>query len=211
MDFITTLRQTGLIAILRGIPPDQAEAVGATLYEQGFRIIEVPLNSPEPLLSISRLRRILPSDCWVGAGTVTTVTQLHDVAQSGGQLIISPHTDPVLIEETKHVGLISLPGAATPGEAFSALAKGADAVKQFPAEAISPVVVKAWRAVIPAAIPLLPVGGITPQTIPDYRTAGASGFGVGGALYQPGMTASQVASHAADFVTAWRTSSPLNT
>ncbi|MDM3444736.1 MULTISPECIES: 2-dehydro-3-deoxy-6-phosphogalactonate aldolase [Citrobacter] len=211
MDFITTLRQTGLIAILRGIPPEQVEAVGAALYEQGFRIIEVPLNSPEPLLSISRLRRILPSDCWVGAGTVMTVTQLHDVAQSGGQLIISPHTDPVLIEETKRAGLISLPGAATPGEAFSALAKGADAVKQFPAEAIPPVVVKAWRAVIPATTPLLPVGGITPQAIFDYRAAGASGFGLGGALYQPGMTAEQVASRAADFVTAWRTSSPLNT
>lgn len=211
MDFNSTLRQTGLIAILRGIRPEEAEAVGSALYQQGIRIIEVPLNSPQPLKSIACLRRTLPLDCWVGAGTVMTIAQLYDVKQSGGQLIISPHTDTALIQETKRAGLYSLPGAATPSEAFSALAYGADAIKQFPAEAITPVVVKAWRAVFTNEIPLLPVGGITPQTIADYRAVGASGFGLGGALYRPGMSVEEVSTHAAYFVNAWRASSPLNT
>lgn len=208
MDFITTLQQTGLIAILRGIRPTEAEAVGEVLYREGMRIIEVPLNSPEPLASIQRLRSSLPADCWVGAGTVITEPQLLEVKQSGGQLIISPHTDPALISAAKRQGLFSLPGAATPSEAFSALASGADAVKLFPAEAIGPPIVKAWRAVIPAQIPLLPVGGVTPEAIAGYRAAGASGFGLGGALYQPGMTPEQVRSRAAAFVAAWFASSP---
>ncbi|HEI8867484.1 TPA: 2-dehydro-3-deoxy-6-phosphogalactonate aldolase [Serratia odorifera] len=208
MDFITTLQSTGIIAILRGIKPTEAEAIGSVLYEQGIRIIEVPLNSPDPLKSIASLRRILPSDCWVGAGTVMTEKQLQDVIQSGGQLIISPHTDPALIKETKRSGLFSLPGAATPSEAFSALASGADAIKLFPAEAIAPRIVKAWRAVIPMDIPLLPVGGVTPEAIEGYRGAGASGFGLGGALYQPGMDVKLVSQQAAAFVNAWKMSSP---
>lgn len=210
MDFITTLRQTGLIAILRGIKPTEAEAIGEELYQAGMRIIEVPLNSPDPFTSIQRLRHRLPEDCWVGAGTVMNEQQLAEVKQSGGQLIISPHTDPELIRATKQQGLFSLPGAATPSEAFSALASGADAVKLFPAEVIPPHIVKAWRAVIAMQIPLLPVGGVTPESVAGYCAAGASGFGLGGGLYQPGMTPEQVRSRADAYIAAWRAISSIS-
>ncbi|PWC13017.1 2-dehydro-3-deoxy-6-phosphogalactonate aldolase [Brenneria corticis] len=206
MDFLTTLRQTGLIAILRGIAPDDAEAVGRRLYQEGFRLIEVPLNSPEPLLSIARLRQSLPPDCWVGAGTVMSDDEVRAVKQHHGEIIISPHTDPAVIRETRRQGLFSLPGAATPSEAFSALSHGARAIKIFPAEAISPSILKAWRAVIPKTIPLLPVGGITPESLSVWRAAGASGFGVGGMLYKPGMSPDSVGERAAAFVHAWHAS-----
>lgn len=204
MDFISTLKQQGLIAILRGITPDESENIASILYESGFRLIEVPLNSPQPYQSIARMRQCLPADCLVGAGTVLTAEQVLQVKESGGELIISPHTDPQLIEYVKSQNMTVIPGAATPSEAFSAMAAGADAIKLFPAEALPPATLKAWRAVIRKDYPLLPVGGVTPERLAEYLAAGASGFGLGGALYQPSMSAATVKQQATFFVTTWR-------
>src|SRR5450830_734139 len=199
-----TLKQCGLIAILRGIRPDEVEAVGNALYDAGFRIIEVPLNSPEPFESIRVLRNVLPADCVVGAGTVLSPAQVQQVKDAGGQLIVMPHSDPAVIAAATAAGLASAPGVATVTEAFAALAAGADILKMFPAEQLGPAVVKAWRAVIPATVSLAPVGGITPANMKSFTEAGASGFGLGSALYKPGMNAEQVKQNAIDFIHAWQ-------
>jgi len=201
--FTTAFQTLPLVAILRGVKPDEVEAIGAALYAAGFRLIEVPLNSPQPLESIERLVRSLPKDAVVGAGTVLTPEQVNQVKYAGGQLIVSPHCDPVLIRLAKSSGLIALPGIVTPSEAFAALAVGADALKLFPAEMMPPPVVKALRAVLPPQVALLPVGGVAPQSMAAYRAAGANGFGLGSALYAPGYTAEQVAERAQAFVKAW--------
>lgn len=198
------LKQCGLIAILRGIRPDEVETVGTVLYEAGFRIIEVPLNSPEPFESIRVLRNLLPANCMVGAGTVMSPAQVLQVKDAEGQLIVMPHSDPEVIRAATAAGLASAPGVATVTEAFAALAAGADILKMFPAEQLGPVVVKAWRAVIPASVMLVPVGGITPASLKEFVAAGASAFGLGSALYKPGMTAVQVKQNAEDFVSAWK-------
>ncbi len=198
------LKQCGLIAILRGIRPDEVEAVGLALYDAGFRIIEVPLNSPEPFESIRVLRNVLPANCMVGAGTVLSPAQVQQVKDAEGQLIVMPHSDPEVIRAATAAGLASAPGVATVTEAFAALAAGADILKMFPAEQLGPVVVKAWRAVIPAGVMLVPVGGITPDSLKEFTAAGASAFGLGSALYKPGMTVEQVRKNAAAFVSAWR-------
>jgi 2-dehydro-3-deoxyphosphogalactonate aldolase len=197
------LAQLPLIAILRGITPDDAVPVGHALAEAGFRIIEVPLNSPQPLRSIELLARALGTRCLVGAGTVMSVTQVDEVARAGGRLIVMPHSDVALIRAAKARGLWCAPGIATPTEGFAALAAGADALKLFPAELLTPAVVKALRAVFPPQVLFLPVGGIAPHSLAAYRAAGASGFGLGSALYQPGATPQQVAARARDFVSAW--------
>ena len=191
-----------LIAILRGLPPDDALPVGDALYEAGFRLIEVPLNSPEPLTSIRRLADHLP-DCLVGAGTVLGADEVAAVAQAGGRLIVSPNFDAEVVAAARALGLAAIPGVATPTEAFAALEAGAAALKAFPAEGLPPEVLRAWRAVIPADVAVLPVGGITPERIAAYRAAGASGFGLGSALYRPGDAAALVAARAARFVDAW--------
>jgi 2-dehydro-3-deoxyphosphogalactonate aldolase len=193
-----------LIAILRGITPDEALPVGLALAEVGFRIIEVPLNSPQPLRSIEVLARALGDRCLIGAGTVLSEAQVVDVAQAGGRLIVMPHGDAQVIRATKASGLWCAPGIATPTEGFAALAAGADALKLFPADLLTPPVVKALRAVFLPEVLFLPVGGITPQNLADYRAAGASGFGLGSALYKPGATPQQVAVQAQAFVSAWR-------
>lgn len=198
------LKQCGLIAILRGIRPDEVEAVGKELYQAGFRIIEVPLNSPEPFESIRVLRNVLPANCMVGAGTVLSPAQVLQVKDAEGQLIVMPHSDPEVIRAATAAGLASAPGVATVTEAFAALAAGADILKMFPAEQLGPVVVKAWRAVIPASVMLVPVGGITPASLKEFIVAGASAFGLGSALYKPGMTAAQVGQNAEAFVSAWQ-------
>lgn len=198
------LKQCGLIAILRGIRPDEAETIGAVLYAAGFRVIEVPLNSPEPLESIRLLRSSLPADCVVGAGTVLSPAQVQQVKDAGGQLIVMPHSDPAVIAAATAAGLASAPGVATVTEAFAALAAGADILKMFPAEQLGPAVVKAWRAVIPTSVSLAPVGGITPLNLKSFTDAGASGFGLGSALYKPGMSAEQVKQNAIDFINAWQ-------
>jgi 2-dehydro-3-deoxyphosphogalactonate aldolase len=201
--FADAMKALPLVAILRGVKPTEVDAIGAALYAAGFRLIEVPLNSPEPLASIERLVRSLPKDALVGAGTVLTTEQLQQVKQAGGELIVSPHCDPALIRLSKSAGLVVLPGVVTPSEAFAAIAAGADALKLFPADMMPPPVVKALRAVLPRALPVLPVGGIAPQGMAAYRAAGASGFGLGSALYAPGYTAEQVAQRAQAFVQAW--------
>jgi 2-dehydro-3-deoxyphosphogalactonate aldolase len=194
------LHQMPLIAILRGITPGEAEAIGDVLFEAGFRIIEVPLNSPEPLESIRILARAFGGQALVGAGTVLSAEAAAAVARAGGRLVVMPHFDPAVVAAAKSAGSYALPGVATPSEAFAALAAGADGLKLFPAEALPPAVVKAWRAVLPPETRLIPVGGITPEAMEAYWRAGASGFGLGSALYRPGQSAAEVGAQARDFV-----------
>jgi 2-dehydro-3-deoxyphosphogalactonate aldolase len=197
------LQALPLIAILRGLTPDEALPVGQVLVQAGFRIIEVPLNSPQPLRSIERLAQAFGSHCLIGAGTVMSAAQVDEVARAGGRLIVMPHSDTTVIRAAKAQGMYSAPGIATPTEGFAALAAGADALKLFPAELLSPAVLKALRAVFPPEVPFLPVGGITLQHLAAYRAAGATGFGLGSALYKSGMTVEQVKANARDFVQAW--------
>jgi len=193
-----------LVAILRGITPHEALPVGLALAEAGFRIIEVPLNSPQPLRSIEALARELGDRCLIGAGTVMSELQVAEVATAGGRLIVMPHSDVAVIRAAKARSLWCAPGIATPTEGFAALAAGADALKLFPAELLNPAVLKALRAVFAKDVLFLPVGGITPQNMAPYAAVGASGFGLGSALYKPGMTAGQVRAAAEDFAAAWR-------
>ena len=202
--FSTALQHCGLVAILRGVRPHEVVAIGQALYDAGFRLIEVPLNSPDPLASIRTLRDALPADCLIGAGTVLQPERCAEIADAGGQLVVMPHSDPAVIRAAKDAGLACAPGVATPTEAFAALAAGADVLKMFPAEALGPVGLKAWRAVLTPPIAIVPVGGIVPGSIAPYLAAGASGFGLGSALYRPGDTPEQVATQAAAFVQAWR-------
>lgn len=192
-----------LIAILRGIRPDEVVPVGRALFETGFRLIEIPLNSPDPLESIRLLAAELGDRAHVGAGTVLREDQVGAVAAAGGTLIVSPNANASVIHATKAAGLLSFPGVATPTEGFVALDAGADGLKLFPAEQIGPAVVKAWRAVFPADVPLVPVGGITPDTMGSFVAAGASGFGLGSSLYKPGQAAEDVRASAESHVAAW--------
>ena len=193
-----------LVAILRGVKPDEAAGIAAALVAEGFGIVEVPLNSPEPLVSIASLADTLGNDVLVGAGTVREVDHVARIADAGGRLIVMPHSDARVIAEAKRRNLYCVPGVATPTEAFAALDAGADGLKMFPAEALPPPVLKAWRAVLPKEVPLLPVGGIAPETMAPYVSAGANGFGLGSALYKPDMTAETVTAKARAFVTAWQ-------
>jgi 2-dehydro-3-deoxyphosphogalactonate aldolase len=193
-----------LVAILRGITPEDVVGVGDALAEAGFAIIEVPLNSPRPLESIERLHAKLGEDVLIGAGTVTAPAQVQEIKAAGGRLIVMPHGDAAVVRAAKAAGLACIPGVATPTEGFAALANGADALKLFPAELLTPTVLKSMRAVFPAATRFLPVGGITPDTMASYVAAGAAGFGLGGALYRRGDAASRVAANARDFVAAWK-------
>ncbi|MBL8277852.1 MAG: 2-dehydro-3-deoxy-6-phosphogalactonate aldolase [Pelomonas sp.] len=197
------LQHLPLVAILRGVKPDEVEAIADSLYIEGFRVIEVPLNSPQALDSIARLARRMPQDALIGAGTVLSADAVRDVQVAGGRLIVMPHADVAVIRVAKARGLACVPGAATPTEAFAALQAGADALKLFPAELVTPPVVKAMRAVLPRDVKLLPVGGITPDTMAVYQRAGAAGFGLGSALYAPGMTAQDVGGRARAFAQAW--------
>ena len=192
-----------LIAILRGIRPAEAIPVGQALIDAGFVAIEVPLNSPQPLVSIRHLAAAFGDRALIGAGTVLTAEQVLEVAGAGGRLIVMPHGEPGLVRAAKARRLVCVPGVATPTEAFAALAAGADALKLFPAEALPPQVVKAWRAVLPREVWLLPVGGIAPATMAPYLAAGANGFGLGSALYKAGMSAGEIASSARAFAGAY--------
>jgi 2-dehydro-3-deoxyphosphogalactonate aldolase len=198
------LERLPLVAILRGVTPDDVVRVGDALVDAGFAIIEVPLNSPQPLESIERLRKKLGDEILIGAGTVTSPAQVKEIAAAGGRLIVMPHGDAEVIRAAKAAGLVCIPGIATPTEGFAALANGADALKLFPAELLTPAVLKAMRAVFPTATRFLPVGGITPDAMASYVAAGAAGFGLGGALYRRGDDPSRVAANARDFVAAWR-------
>lgn len=200
--FFANLAACPLVAIIRGVQPDEAVAVGDTLFEAGIRIIEVPLNSPEPMRSIEALATRLGSAATVGAGTVLDPADVARIADVGGELIVSPHTDPAVIGATAAAGLVSAPGYFTPTEAFAAVRAGAHALKLFPAEGAAPKVLKAQLAVLPKDRPVLVVGGVTPQTMDAWLQAGATGFGLGSGLYVPGMDVAEVGQRARAYVAA---------
>ena len=198
------LHPAPLIAILRGVTPDEADSIAAAIIEAGFGAIEVPLNSPEPLISVEIVARLFGDKVLVGAGTVLEAHEVDEVAKAGAKLVVAPNFDRAVVERAAKLGLVALPGVATPSEAFAALKAGASGLKLFPGEAIPPEVVRAWRSVLPKETPLYPVGGVTPERIGPYRRAGASGFGIGSALYRPGASVEDVARAAQAFVKAWR-------
>ena len=201
--FKTAMGELPLVAILRGLKPEEAADIGDVLVEAGFRLIEVPLNSPWPLDSIATLRRRFPQ-ALVGAGTVLSAADVRDVASAGGELVVAPNFDRDVVAETLRLGMTSLPGILTPTEAFDALGAGAHGLKLFPAELASPAVVKALLAVLPKGTPLIPVGGIGADNLAAWRAAGAAGFGLGSSLYKPGDDAATVRLKAAAIVSAFR-------
>lgn len=203
MNFIQSLKSFPFIAITRGITPEEAVEYAGLLLQEGFQIIENPLNSPEPYATISHMATHFGESALIGAGTVTKPEQVLKIRDSGGKLIISPHCDIEIIRATKECGLISIPGIATPTEAMTAIHAGADALKLFPAELITPAVVKAMRAILPDDIPLIPVGGIHSSNWQPYLQAGAQAFGLGSSLYKKGMSAEQLAENAKKFRTAF--------
>lgn len=202
MNFETAFAALPLVAILRGLTPETADAVGEALVGAGFSLIEVPLNSPRPFESIERLAKRLDGRAVLGAGTVLDPADVARVQAAGGALVIAPNTDVRVIGEAAARGLVAIPGVFTPSEAFAALGAGAAALKLFPAEGLSPAVMKAMRAVLPPATRLLPVGGIGPDTMGGWWQAGAAGFGLGSALFTPGMAPEEVGKRARAFVQA---------
>lgn len=196
--------QCPLVAIIRGVTPSEAVEVGEAILEAGIRIIEVPLNSPDPLASIERLAARFGDRALIGAGTVLEPEQVSRVAAAGGRLIVSPNTNAAVIEATVAAGVVSSPGFFTPSEAFAACSAGAHALKFFPAEGGSPKVVKAMKAVLPADVPLLVVGGVAPDNMGPWIEAGADGFGLGSGLYRPGQDAAAVGRQAAAYVAGVR-------
>lgn len=201
--FATHFQNLPLVAILRGLTPDEAPAIGEALTQSGFGLIEVPLNSPQALDSIAHLSGAF-AQALVGAGTVLTPQQVRVVHAVGGQLIVSPNFDADVVREAVRLGMVCLPGIATPTEAFAALQAGAHGLKLFPAESASPAVLKAMLAVLPAGTLMVPVGGISPLNMGPWLAAGALGFGLGSALYKPGKSAAAVRQDAAAFVAAYR-------
>lgn len=189
-----------LIAILRGVRPDEVVGIADVLVEEGFALIEVPLNSPDPFASIAALAGRYPAPVLTGAGTVLSVAQVDQVRAAGGDLVIAPNTDPAVIAAAVAAGAIALPGFFTPSEAFAAIAAGASGLKLFPAEAASPAVLKAHRAVLPRNLPVFVVGGIQPESMAPWQQAGAQGFGIGSSLYAPGKSAEDVRASARSFV-----------
>ena len=203
-DFRRYFAECPLIAIIRGVTPGEAKDIGEALFEAGIRIIEVPLNSPQPFESIRTIADAFGDRALVGAGTVLDPAEVAKVKEAGGRIVVSPNASIPVIEATVAAGLVSSPGYFTPSEAFNAIRAGAHSIKLFPAEAASPSVVKAQRAVLPKDIPLIVVGGVTPQSIPDWQAAGADGFGLGGGLYMPGQDAQTSLCKAEAYVAAVR-------
>jgi 2-dehydro-3-deoxyphosphogalactonate aldolase len=200
-EFRRRLAECPLVAIIRGVTPDEVEAVGEAIWEAGIRIIEVPLNSPDPFESIRRLAARMGERALVGAGTVLETAQVAAVKEVGGQLIVSPSTDTAVIAATVAAGLVSTPGYFTPSEAFAAIKAGATGLKLFPAEAASPAVLKAQRAVIPKSVPILVVGGVKPDGMRPWIEAGADGFGLGSGVYKPGRSPEETGMRARAYVT----------
>jgi 2-dehydro-3-deoxyphosphogalactonate aldolase len=203
--FTAAMAELPLVAILRGLKPAEAAEIGDVLVEAGFRLIEVPLNSPQPLDSIAALRQRLPQAV-IGAGTVLTTAEVRDVAQAGGELVVAPNFERDVVVETVRLGMVSLPGILTPTEAFAALAAGAHGLKLFPAEIASPAVVKALLAVLPKGTKIVPVGGVGADNLGPWRAAGVAAFGLGSSLYRPGDDAATVRTKAAAIVSAFRRS-----
>lgn len=193
-----------IVAILRGLSPDEAIDVGETLVESGIHILEVPLNSPQPLVSIAQLAAALKGQAIVGAGTVLDAASVDAVAEAGGAIVVSPNTDPAVIRQTRQRGLVSLPGSFTPTEAFLSLASGAHAIKLFPGELVSPKSAKALAAVLPRSTRMLVVGGVSAETMHDWSSSPVHGFGIGSSLYKPGLTPSEVGERARTLVAAVR-------
>ena len=196
------LARCPLVAILRGVRPDEAEAVGEALAEAGIAIIEVPLNSPDPLVSIERLATRFGERLLIGAGTVMDPGDVARIAAAGGRIIVTPHAGVAVVRAAKQAGLLACPGMFTPTEAFSLLDAGADGLKLFPAEAASPAVLRAVRAVLPAGTLVLPVGGIGPENMQPWLDAGAGGFGIGSSIFKPGDSAKVVGAKARRLVAA---------
>ena len=201
-DFRRHFAECPLVAIIRGVTPGEAKAIAGALYEGGIRIIEVPLNSPQPFESIRTIADAYGDRALVGAGTVLHPDDVARVKDAGGRLVVSPNTDIPVIEATVAAGLVSSPGYFTPSEAFDAILAGAHSIKLFPAEAASPKVVKAQKAVLPNAVPLIVVGGVTPESIPEWIGGGADGFGLGGGLYKPGQDTETTLAKARAYVSA---------
>ena len=194
------LEEMPLIAILRGITAAEATDVVGVLYQAGFRIVEVPLNSPDPICSIEQIASTFGDRMLVGAGTVLDPAEVEAICNAGGQIIVSPNTDPDVVRASVARDAVSLPGAATPSEVFTALKAGAHGVKAFPAEMLTPAVIKSWKSVLPAEVPVLAVGGITTANAQTYWQAGVNGFGLGGSLYKAGKSIDAIAHDAAHFV-----------
>lgn len=192
LDLRNALAQCPIAAILRGVQPDEIDAIGDALVEAGIAIIEVPLNSPKPFDSIKRLAARHGARALIGAGTVLEVCDVARVKEAGGRLIVAPNFDADVVRAAKTAGLVTLPGVMTPSEGFAALKAGADGLKLFPAEIIPPAVFKAWRAVFPPETLLLSVGGVGVDNAVAYRQGGASGYGIGSALYKPGRSAGEI-------------------
>jgi 2-dehydro-3-deoxyphosphogalactonate aldolase len=199
--------RTPLVAILRGLEPARAVAVGEVLVDCGFDIIEVPLNSPDPLVSIAALVKAMGDRALIGAGTVLTEAQVDALADIGARLVVSPNCNPAVIRRTSAHGMVSMPGVLTPTEMFAALDAGASGLKLFPAEMSSPAIIKAVRAVLPPAVPVLAVGGIHADNMRDYLVAGVTGFGIGGSLFKPGKSLDEIAADGRSIVAAFKNAS----
>ena len=208
--FFSAIEKHPLIAILRGIKPTEVVDVAEILIEKAFKIIEIPLNSPDPIRSIELLTHYFENHAIIGAGTVLDEASIRSIAEAGAKLVVMPNGNGIVVKAAKDRGLIAIPGIATPSEAFAMIEAGADALKLFPAEGIPPSVLKAMKAVLPSTVPILPVGGITPEKMNDYLKAGAIGFGLGSALYKPGMTLRDIRKNAEAFNQALTFSLQIN-
>ena len=204
MTFADAISECGLIAILRGITTAEVEAVGQALVDAGIRVAEIPLNSPDPFASIEKMAMAFQGKLVVGAGTVLSVQDVNVLKAHGGQISVSPDCNEAVIAHAKELGLEPVPGVFTPTEAFAAIRAGATHLKLFPAEAASPLTVRAWRAVLPKHVKVYAVGGITPANMQGWVDAGVAGFGIGSNIYKQGATAAAVAKSAKEFITAWR-------
>jgi 2-dehydro-3-deoxyphosphogalactonate aldolase len=204
MNLEHALEVCGIVAILRGVTPDEVVAVSQTLYDAGIRVVEVPLNSPEPFTSIEKLAKAFADKMVVGAGTVLNVQDVNLLKAHGGQISVSPDCNEATISRAVELGLVPLPGVFTPTEAFSAIRAGAQHLKLFPAEVASPATIKAWKAVLPKHIKIYAVGGVTPDNMGDWLAAGASGFGIGSSIFKPGISMAKISESAHSLVSAWK-------
>jgi 2-dehydro-3-deoxyphosphogalactonate aldolase len=204
MRFEDAAKACGIVAILRGVTPEEVAGIGEALHDAGIRVVEVPLNSPEPFRSIATLAARFQNRMVVGAGTVLDVDSVDQLKSAGGQISVSPDCNPQVIARAVENGMVPLPGVFTPTEAFTAVRAGARHLKLFPAEAASSKTVKAWKAVLPRDVNVYAVGGVTPANMKEWADAGCAGFGIGSNIYKPGMSADDVSKAARDFVAAWK-------